>query len=367
MRLLLPPVWYVSSTGNDTNNGLTPETALATVKRALEYTQAEYGNEHYPKVEGIPETTSIIISGTITEMATSNGMIEITGANVYPPIELRGKTVTETGTLNANQQNRVLYIADDNKVTLSEHLTITGGKVSSDGGGVYNGGTFTMSGGEIAGNLVTGFGDGGGVCNDGGTFTMSGGEIAGNSASSYGGGVKSDTGTFIMSGGKISGNSSLFGGGVENDAGTFIMSGGKISGNSSSYGGGVDITGGTFTMSDGEISSNTTTATSSPTSSSGGGVLNFGGTFTMSGGEIAGNSAVSGGGVYSSSSATFQKTGGIIYGDTDTTHSAGSTENTATSGNGHAVYMLDGRKRNSNAGPEVMLDSAISGSAGGWD
>ncbi|MDR3336204.1 MAG: hypothetical protein LBT16_03270 [Treponema sp.] len=92
-------------------------------------------------------------------------------------------------------------------------------------------------------------------------------------------------------------------------------------------------------------------------------------TFTMTGGEISGNTAGSvGGGVYSSGyfmqsnyGSTFTKTGGTIYGDTNTAHTAGSKENTATGGNGHAVYGLSVsdvvRKRNSTAGPGVNLDS----------
>ncbi|GHV94747.1 hypothetical protein AGMMS50293_10670 [Spirochaetia bacterium] len=59
---------------------------------------------------------------------------------------------------------------------------------------------------------------------------------------------------------------------------------------------------------------------------------------------------------------TFTKKGGTIYGDTDTTHTADSTENTATSGNGHAVCLSDGKKRNSDADIGVNLYA----SSGGW-
>jgi hypothetical protein len=68
--------------------------------------------------------------------------------------------------------------------------------------------------------------------------------------------------------------------------------------------------------------------------------VGFDGTFAMTGGEISGNTASQmylgyGGGVYVDR-GTFTKIDGIIYGDTDPTHTAGSTENTARSG-GHAV------------------------------
>jgi hypothetical protein len=64
------------------------------------------------------------------------------------------------------------------------------------------------------------------------------------------------------------------------------------------------------------------------------------------------------------SSSTFTKTGGVIYGDTNTTHTAGSMENTAASGNGHAVNVIVNSStdtckiRNSTAGTGVNLDSS---------
>jgi hypothetical protein len=37
---------------------------------------------------------------------------------------------------------------------------------------------------------------------------------------------------------------------------------------------------------------------------------------------------------------TFTKTGGIIYGDTDNTHTPGSAENTVLKGSGHTVKLI---------------------------
>jgi hypothetical protein len=247
-------------------------------------------------------------------------------------------------------------------------FTMKGGEISGntagDGGGVYNGGTFTMKDGKISGNNAGGEngGDGGGVYNDG-TFTMEGGVISGNNADDGGGGV-SNSGTFTIEDGVISGNIASGeeeeedgGGGVFN-SGTFTMKDGEISGNNASgSGGGVFNDTDTFTMEGGEISGNTA-------GGSGGGVENFYAEFTMEDGVISGNTASGGdgGGVFNSG-GSFTKTGGTIYGDTDTTHTPDSTENTATSGNGHAVfsYVTDleeiTKKRNSTAGPEVNLDN----------
>jgi hypothetical protein len=94
--------------------------------------------------------------------------------------------------------------------------------------------------------------------------------------------------------------------------------------------------------------------------------------FTMIGGTIKGNQTTSttsgsgGGGVYidgSTSLEIFVKTGGTIYGDLDATHTIGPdvSENTAASGDGHAVLTLDGRKRNSDTGPEVNLNTLLYG------
>jgi hypothetical protein len=175
---------------------------------------------------------------------------------------------------------------------------------------------------------------------------MSGGEISGNTASAS---AYNDY------------NAGVYGGGVYN-AGTFTMESGTISGNaasayaSASGGGGVYNTG-TFTMSGGEISGHTLSG-----SSDGGGVLVYTGTFTMENGTISGNTAVIGGGVYAQ--GTFNKQYlGVIYGSDDS-----ALKNTASSdGSGHAVYTGSGYRRDTTAGRGVILDSSISGAAGGWE
>jgi hypothetical protein len=87
----------------------------------------------------------------------------------------------------------------------------------------------------------------------------------------------------------------------------------------------------------------------------------------MNGGTISGNSAIYGGGVYVYSGTFTKQSGGTIYGS-----NAGSTlKNTATYGDGfgHAVFVpgSPGKKRDTTAGTGVALNSAASGSAGGWE
>jgi hypothetical protein len=93
---------------------------------------------------------------------------------------------------------------------------------------VFPNGSFTMTGGEISGNSVSGKFGGGVFVRDNGSFTMGGGVISGNKADGGGGVAVVRGGSFTM--------------GREVIPGSFTMEGGEISGNSaSSFGGGVFV------------------------------------------------------------------------------------------------------------------------------
>ena len=147
---------------------------------------------------------------------------------------------------------------------------ITGGqgyeydsKVYTYGGGVFvRNGTFTMEGGNIAGN-TSAKGDGGGVyVNNGNNFTMNGGTITGNSAmdyrGGYGGGVCSYS-DFIMNDGSIAYNTATHSGGgvcLWYEDCTFTMNGGSITGNHATHSGGLYMYDASFTMNGGSITGN---------------------------------------------------------------------------------------------------------------
>jgi len=220
-------------------------------------------------------------------------------------------------------------------VTVGEkgQFILHNGLISSNIGGVYNGGVFLMYDGMISGNSAI---NGGGVYNRG-VFKMFGGEISDNSAWQNGGGVYNEV-TFEMSGGKISGNTANHGGGIYNwggatgidyqftssatkefigytgqSVGGFILLNGVITCNTAWRGGGV-CNFGVFNMGDGSISDNTATV-------SGGGVYNGDsiamGNFEMSGGKISANTAVKGGGVYNFFYSIVSLSGnGVISGNT---------------------------------------------------
>ena len=152
-----------------------------------------------------------------------------------------------------------LVSADGGELVMKDGVVLRNNRTMSCGGvRVLGGGTFTMNGGEISGNIA---GQAGGVCVGGnGTFTMTGGKITGNAVYGYeaspglftegiGGGVlilsdfvfsgTATGGTFIMTGGEITGNTAVNGGGVHIEIGKFTMNGGEISGNIAGHGGGV--------------------------------------------------------------------------------------------------------------------------------
>ena len=215
------------------------------------------------------------------------------------------------------------------------------------GGGVFNKGTFTMSGNsKISNNSITSNSSenqyGGGVCNYNSiaTFVMSGGEISGNYIDTwYGGGVYNNS-KFEFKSGTITGNelesqnTNVFGGGIYNDrSGNFTMSGGTISNNTAktngaSWGGGVYIYRSAFTMSGGKISGNqalTYTASASPNSCDGGGIYfecYHDGKFELSGGTITGNTAKGkGAGIYicnNASQENFHLSGNPVVWDNKT-------------------------------------------------
>ncbi|MDR0387682.1 MAG: right-handed parallel beta-helix repeat-containing protein [Treponema sp.] len=145
-----------------------------------------------------------------------------------------------SGTGNTEDHFSGVYVTDST-------FTITGGEISGYFHGIYarDGGTVIMTGGKILDNSSEDYA-GGVVASN---FIMYGGEISNNKSHHYGGGVYVDD-NFTMTGGKISKNTvtggdtgESYGGGVMggNDLQTFTMTGGEISRNSACYGGGVYI------------------------------------------------------------------------------------------------------------------------------
>lgn len=251
----------------------------------------------------------ILMNGNITSSSA------VKGGGVY--VDSSGEFTMHGGIISKNKS-----IIDTTAIKPEEK--------GGDGGGVYvhHGGTFTMSGGTIFNNEAEDQGGGVHVCGNDGKFIMSGGVIKENK-SAEGGGVYTG-GTFTMSGGTISDNTAdptanptdttdpdkkrTFGGGVcvSGASAKFTMNGGIISGNEARNGGGVYVSStGTVEINDGTIGGG------NKASNNGGGVFIAGGTGTiaMSGGKISDNKSKNGGGIYVNGGA-FTMTGGEVSNNT---------------------------------------------------
>ena len=263
--------------------------------------------------------------------------------------------IRDSGAVNSDG-NTFDWTEWDGMAALPERYgVLSGGSIE-----VINWASLTLKGGAIERGDATRDGRGGGVyVNYNSAFAMEGGRIASKQAQTAGGGVY-NRGTFELSGGVIEENNAPQGGGVYNEAGAaFRMSGGLIRGN-----GGTDSSGfpqgggvynlGDFTLSDsGRISENSATE--------GGGVYNAidrrtTGRFTMTGGAISANEAseTGGGGIYNDGSLTLR--GGVI-GSIDVP----SDGNRAPDGSGGGVYSSAGSSFTLSGGRVVYNTSKLRG------
>ena len=261
-----------------------------------------------------------------------------------------------------------LHVASGSAVSLTAvdvtSSSATGTAASNGGGGIYNAGTLTLTGGALTGNTATnGSGSGGGIYNIG-TLSADGTTISSNSSARAGGGIETrdgasvtlanvtmdgndagtnpgnggalhvtdanpdnDTATVTVTDSTFSNNSAgREGGGLWNhSASEMSISGSTISGNRAlgsvfqagtppanvlAGGGGLFNSGGVMTVTNTNITGNFAQGDNGTAgdnlAGSGGGIFNkTPGTVTVTGGEITGNFAVrAGGGIESSPDTT---------------------------------------------------------------
>jgi hypothetical protein len=338
--------FYVSSNGDDNNNGLSENAPFKTLAKAYEAALASSDHKRIVVLTNLIKTGLVMLdptgkaasgSGSILiegkdraarlKIERSDGandsVLEIKGgANItFEHILINGKIAPDNDSASAN--NRALAVAGaGTKVTLGNWAAITGKKVGNGMGNAnatYGSGILIGSGAElemIGTSEVTGCVATGRrpmaavVVLSGGTLTMNGGSVSGNrntnpsaSGNAYGGGVYVNGGVFTMGDGAVVSRNSIvgfvatFGGGVYISSGTFTMrNGATVSDNTAtglhgSFGGGVYVGGGMFKMYDGAtIGGNKLECTSTDAgySAFGGGVCQDGGNFEMKGGVIYG-------------------------------------------------------------------------------
>lgn len=143
-----------------------------------------------------------------------------------------------THTANSTSNAGGVILGDSNNDTDHSFIMYNGCITQNKGSGVYlqSKASFTMYGGSITGNTLTGaptFG-GGVYVHSGATFTMYGGDITKNKAD-YGGGVSTsgDTANFTMYGGSITENhANKSGGGIYSTSDNISIYGGSVTDNS---------------------------------------------------------------------------------------------------------------------------------------
>ena len=142
-------------------------------------------------------------------------------------------TIIEANVAPNTATYRVLEVAGTGNLTL-DGVTIRNGK-DSDGGGIYNSGTATISASTISGNTADN--GGGGIYNWGtATITITASTISGNTADGGGGG-SSNYGTATLTASTISGNTADSGGGISN-RGPLSVTNSTLAGNSATSAGG---------------------------------------------------------------------------------------------------------------------------------
>lgn len=199
-----PSTVYVhSGIGNDSNDGLSEQTPLQSIDKALEIIY-KLNKENQQQKD-----FSLILLANYKRTDFTSGRYTSEEGNIIDinaTEQLKLTIASDTGenySINAQGVSgqffwRVLYISKNVTVTL-ENITLEGG-YCGQGGGIRNQGTLFIK----EGTLITKNTNGGGVYNEG-TFTMTAGEISGNENYGNGGGVYNE-GTFTMNGGKITGN-----------------------------------------------------------------------------------------------------------------------------------------------------------------
>ena len=269
---------------------------------------------------------------TLTSSRVSNSTASA-GGGIY--VQPSGGFLQFAGSLTLNLST----VGPNNSATFSGggiwnggSATLTDGVVENnlagfDGGGIFNSGTLTLIHTTLSGN-ATSSGDGGGIHNDGGaTLTLDDSAVVSNTATAGDGGGISNVGALTVSNSSVSNNTSTngVGGGIDN-AGMLTLSNTTVSGNSTTDQGGgiyssgasavVAMTGGAVQgntaaiagggiWNDGTVTLTGSTVSGNTTNGHGGGLHNVGGaSATLTNATVSNNTApASGGGIYNSESA----------------------------------------------------------------
>jgi uncharacterized repeat protein (TIGR01451 family) len=208
--------WYVATSGDDTNDCLSPSTACVTINEAI--IKASSGDTIYVGTGTFTNTIG-------TEVVLMNKSVTLSGGWEADFTSRTGMTV-----IDGNGVHRGLYVNSGVEITV-EYFVIENG-FADWGGGIYNKGTLAINNSDIRNN------QGGGIYTEG-VLTLDSSSITNNTGK---GGIYKFLGTIMVNNSTISGNAGYSCGGVCNDnPGSISINNSTITRNSaySSSGGGI--------------------------------------------------------------------------------------------------------------------------------
>jgi hypothetical protein len=259
---LEPTIFTVNSNADLADGNLvdgkcqTVNTNQCTLRAAVQQTNRTSGNDAINFALGSSSSTIILTQGHIS-IDSEPDSLTINGPKPKPGVRIL------TVSVSANNPSRAFFISDD-ATTVINRLRITNGKVTTDGGGISNGGdSLTLTNSTVSGNSADG--EGGGIFNEGPSSDLT---------------LRNST---------VSGNTSKEGGGIYNEADSLTLTNSTVSGNNASIdGGGIynirSTIGGTMMLTNSTVSNNTA-------GDGGGGIFNNGGTAILLNTIVAGNFA----------------------------------------------------------------------------
>ncbi|HEX7231369.1 MAG TPA: choice-of-anchor Q domain-containing protein [Candidatus Binatia bacterium] len=279
-----------------------PGNGTCTLRAAIQESNASAGTDEIV----LPPNTYVL---TIVSQLSITDSLTITGS--------AASTTIIDGNKSARPNGRVLVISSGITVNISG-VTIRNGGTTDVGGGIFNGGTLTLTNSILSANNADE--SGGGIYNTtGATAMLANITVSGNNVGEDGGGIF-NLGALMLTNSTVTGNSAGDdAGGVFNvTGGTAMLANITVSGNNAGDGGGGVRNSGTLTLTNSTVSGNNA-------GGNGGGIYNFLGTVNSFSSTITNNRSDVGlhgtgvgGGIHNDAAATFTFRNTILAGNFET-------------------------------------------------
>jgi hypothetical protein len=268
-----------------------PGANLLTIDASGNDATPETSNGDGSRVLNIDDDASTLIDVAISGLTLAGGDVNGEGGGIGNGENLSLSASVITG--NAASSNGGGLSNRNAHGSMNLNAVTVNGNAATYGGGISNVGNLIIAGSTISDNDATGFfGGGGGISNQYGEVTVNVSTISGNSAATSGGGIYGLGGDLTVLGSTVSDNMAIYGAGLLGRYGSMEIVRSTISGNQSldpnSQGGGIASSYVVLNVSNSTVSGNT--------SAMGGGFASYGGPVTINHSTITGNVATTAGG-----------------------------------------------------------------------